>query len=598
MPDVTLNSNNYASYDFSQTQLVSQEKFESLLEAEGRMSDRVRFTLDEKHQLTAFKLPKNKDNAFVAFFKRIFSASYRRQEKLLENYEKLSQNATFNQKVTQEILYKLSNLGERANFISQRIKASIGRNPDFEITPKIICDEKFNSGMAITTVKHASLKKIVYQGELLSAKEFIAKFQGLECAGDGKITQAFLNKVIEGDKESIGAYLSQDAQDEIELLLAQDTLEQPDAYKLGSLISSATLAFLQDVGAYINGDLAKGENPGQVALYAQDIIDKVCDEDEDFSEYMDDTTGRIDLLSDIDDTKAVFDKDSLEPSRKANFESLKAAIPNYSDVQTFKLLNLIESKNLSVDKFLEFHGRLQNFKQDLVALSQAKNETEELQAFNAFNKSFNQALIDPKKPGQMLGGDDVGKICIFAAFELGLENTITPKGLNALENITHILAGFNEAGEDPYGQALPRDNLNAAQQRSLVNSLVGSVSLLSPYVRGSFSTATPIVKLSDLTPEQKIKGAKLDILFQLDKIEEVFLNNKGPLDPKVKADFAKLCESDVLEKISEFTSLQDYGRFNVEGYLGERMDVAFAQVQQANASDPEVADPSAEDSQA
>ena len=138
MPDVTLNSNNYASYDFSQTQLVSQEKFESLLEAEGRMSDRVRFTLDEKHQLTAFKLPKNKDNTFVAFFKRIFSASYRRQEKLLENYEKFSQNATFNQKVTQEILDKLSNLGERANFISQRIKASIGRNPDFEITPKII----------------------------------------------------------------------------------------------------------------------------------------------------------------------------------------------------------------------------------------------------------------------------------------------------------------------------------------------------------------------------------------------------------------------------------------------------------------------------
>ena len=595
MSDVTLSSKNYASYDFSNTQLVSQDRVNDLLK--NFHTDEVRFTLDEKHQLTAFKLPKKKDNSFVAFFKKIFSSSYRYERTLLKNYEKLSQNATFNKKVTQELLDKLVNAGVKGNFIKQRFDKALEQNPNFEITPKLISDEKFNAKLALTKVDDSSLKKIVYEGELLSPKEFLAKFQ-LDYAGDKKITQAFLNKVIEGDKESIGAYLSQDAQDEIELLLAKDTLEQPDAYKLGSLISSATLAFLQDVGAYINGDLAKGENPGQVALYAQDIIDKVCDEDEDFSEYMDDTTGRIDLLSDIDDTKAVFDKDSLEPSRKANFESLRAAIPNYSDVQTFKLLNLIESKNLSVDKFLEFHGRLQNFKQDLVALSQAKNETEELQAFNAFNKSFNQALIDPKKPGQMLGGDDVGKICIFAAFELGLENTITPKGLNALENITHILAGFNEAGEDPYGQALPRDNLNAAQQRSLVNSLVGSVSLLSPYVRGSFSTATPIVKLSDLTPEQKIKGAKLDILFQLDKIEEVFLNNKGPLDPKVKADFAKLCESDVLEKISEFTSLQDYGRFNVEGYLGERMDVAFAQVQQANASDPEVADPSAEDSQA
>ena len=595
MSDVTLSSKNYASYDFSNTQLVSQDRVNDLLK--NFHTDEVRFTLDEKHQLTAFKLPKKKDNSFVAFFKKIFSSSYRHERTLLKNYEKLSQNATFNKKVTQELLDKLVNAGVKGNFIKQRFDKTLEQNPNFEITPKLISDEKFNAKLALTKVDDSSLKKIVYEGELLSPKEFLAKFQ-LDYAGDKKITQAFLNKVIEGDKESIGAYLSQDAQDEIELLLAKDTLEQPDAYKLGSLISSATLAFLQDVGAYINGDLAKGENPGQVALYAQDIIDKVCDEDEDFSEYMDDTTGRIDLLSDIDDTKAVFDKDSLEPSRKANFESLRAAIPNYSDVQTFKLLNLIESKNLSVDKFLEFHGRLQNFKQDLVALSQAKNETEELQAFNAFNKSFNQALIDPKKPGQMLGGDDVGKICIFAAFELGLENTITPKGLNALENITHILAGFNEAGEDPYGQALPRDNLNAAQQRSLVNSLVGSVSLLSPYVRGSFSTATPIVKLSDLTPEQKIKGAKLDILFQLDKIEEVFLNNKGPLDPKVKADFAKLCESDVLEKISEFTSLQDYGRFNVEGYLGERMDVAFAQVQQANASDPEVADPSAEDSQA
>ena len=555
MPDVTLNSNNYASYDFSQTQLVSQEKFESLLEAEGRMSDRVRFTLDEKHQLTAFKLPKNKDNAFVAFFKRIFSASYRRQEKLLENYEKLSQNATFNQKVTQEILDKLSNLGERANFISQRIKASIGRNPDFEITPKIICDEKFNSGMAITTVKHASLKKIVYQGELLSAKEFIAKFQGLECAGDGKITQGFLNKFLEGNKEALGAYLSQEAQDEIELLFSQDKLEHREALRLKNLISSATLAFLQDVGSYINGALHKGEDPATVARNAKEIIDKACDETVDFSNFMDEESGRIALLSDLDDTSAVFNKDSLEGSRKENFERLKDTFPNYKDEQIFIFLNLIEERHMKINTFLAFHENFQHFKQELIALSQLSNEapsevidssaqdtpeTKELKAFINLVKSYEEALQDPNKRGSQAGREDINKITSFIAYELGVEKAISPKGLDFLDKTLHILAAFNDPEVDPYGEDHKRNFYFTSQQRSFVTGLENTLGFLTPYV--------------------------------------IEAENKS-LDPKVKADFTKLCESFVLEKISEFTSLDDYARFDVNAFLNERMDSALASVQ-------------------
>ncbi len=595
MPDISLNSNTYASYDFSQTQLVSQDQVNDLLKSNN--TNEVRFTLDEKHQLTAFKLPKKKDNSFVAFFKKIFSSSYRHERTLLKNYEKLSKNETFNRKVTQEIIDKLANAGVQGNFIYQRIQKAYAQNPHFEITPALISDEKFNASLVLTEVEDVSLNKIVYQDELLSPKVFLAKFQGLEYAGEEKLTQAFLNKLMEGDKDSLGAYLSQDAQAEIELLLAQDKLEQPDVYKLKSLISSATLAFLQDVGFYINGALSKGEDPQSVAQTVTDLINKACDEKVDFSEELE--GGRIGLLAEVKNSDAVFDKESLEPSRKANFDSLKAAIPNYDDVQIFKLLNLIEGKNLSIDKFLDFHGRLQDFKQDLIALSQAHNETEELEAFNALNESFNKALIDHNHPGQMLGGDDVGKICIFSAFELGLENAISPHGLEILENTAHILAGFNEPGEHPYGQALPRDNFNASQQRSFVNALVGSVGLLSPYVKECFSTVTPLVKLSDLTPEQKIKGAKLDILFQLYKIEDEFLKQQGPLGPQVKADFAKLCESDVLEKINEFVSLQDYGRFNVEDYLGDkRMEFALAQAQGANSVDLEIVDSSAENSQA
>ena len=140
MSDVTLSSKNYASYDFSNTQLVSQDRVNDLLK--NFHTDEVRFTLDEKHQLTAFKLPKKKDNSFVAFFKKIFSSSYRHERTLLKNYEKLSQNATFNKKVTQELLDKLVNAGVKGNFIKQRFDKALEQNPNFEITSGLAFSDK------------------------------------------------------------------------------------------------------------------------------------------------------------------------------------------------------------------------------------------------------------------------------------------------------------------------------------------------------------------------------------------------------------------------------------------------------------------------
>ena len=321
--------------------------------------------------------------------------------------------------------------------------------------------------------------------------------------------------------------------------------------KLTCLADGEKLAFMNDVHVYslLNNILSNSIES------VKEIIDKACDETVDFSNFMDEESGRIALLSDLDDTSAVFNKDSLEGSRKENFERLKETFPNYKDEQIFIFLNLIEERHMKINTFLAFHENFQHFKQELIALSQLSNEapsevidssaqdtpeTKELKAFINLVKSYEEALQDPNKRGSQAGREDINKITSFIAYELGVEKAISPKGLDFLDKTLHILSAFNDPEVDPYGEDHKRNFYFTSQQRSFVTGLENTLGFLTPYV--------------------------------------IEAENKS-LDPKVKADFTKLCESFVLEKISEFTSLDDYARFDVNAFLNERMDSALASVQ-------------------
>lgn len=289
MPD-PINLNSLAvQTDFSS---ISQDDVATLLNQNRTGS----LTLDSQGHLTVITAPPRRDNCVVRFFKGIFNAGYREQQKQLDRLPVLDQNAEF----SRQILNKLVNITRAENpvqpeVLTQHLSAAL------ELTGKMqergpLTLESLHAATQVTAMKsevsssvqagfHASQGRavpILLEGHPMELATFL-KTHG---AGESNTTDTLLHntcqqaiiQAMKGVSMQTCKLLTRAEQNEMVGLLARpvSSLQPADQTRLGVLMTRISTNLATHLSNFANKALQEGAHPTAVANQVKQCMDALA----------------------------------------------------------------------------------------------------------------------------------------------------------------------------------------------------------------------------------------------------------------------------------------------------------------------------------
>ncbi len=417
-------------------------------------------TFDSQGNLKVIVPPERRDNAFVRFFKGLFSAQQREIYKQLDRMDALAKNISFNKKIVRELIPYLRNPLDGGNHVRDLAVSYVG---------KMLT----NSAAEVAQAKEGGFMGHFFAG-ISSLKDSIRPIQEFHTSGayksycinnGGKLQAAdefardILSKVSAGGAgtpetveegipkisliaTSIASKCMQDPDSMIKLLPEQDAdmilklhdalmspanSEEQQAEELPNLISSVTEAFMRQLGEAANQGLTAGQDPFSTASAIKLALIQAADQNTTAGELTELLMGDNGLLAAMMTGTAsasdqTFDINAVDEERSTALNNVINSIrgslnDQITNDQGLQILTYCERNDLSVDKFIKYIGFLQelnNIYTSLGELSDYKDFFDIALQIEAMRDQVQRSF------GRDMSPDDLLKLASASGFYLGV----------------------------------------------------------------------------------------------------------------------------------------------------------------------------------
>lgn len=569
MSDLNIQSKDYSSFDFSTTDLVSDKaKAQELL---ANHDEAVRFSLDRDNNLVAFRLPVKRDNGFVAFFKYIFSSSYRKQRELLKNYDLLKNNASFNKRVTEEIIAKGSYSETQVRFAKAKLEAVKGMEDRFEYTPAMLNDALDLARSSLSDKRAISTFTINDDGKILSPQQFLKKYADADFPSYDKVAQGLMEKILAGDNEEYEQYLDEKDRSRLEALLSKSkSLSKSENNELAALVSTAATALYTKLGEAVDEAMSFGKDKRQCARDLATALNVVADSSAPY-EAPGESLNRIKsnvLLSKMKE----FDSSVLSPQEKAVFDKLKTGLPKLDDKKLLMIMRFLDENNISEKTYLRVHEQTHKIRSELLELTKLTDDKEFFAAvFKNFRRELSQSLseiypnVDKNDPDDKI----VAEFAAIVGLDICLSpNRLSPENVQSLERLNRILAGINDIGREGVIEEHRQTSTKVAQW-SVANFLSSMFNTMGSLFDNRAHFNSYRVNYDDLSAKEKLIGARIDVLYEVPQVIDEVLNAHNISDPKERAFIGNYLELMLDDSLSTLSTLDSLKSFDFKGELEE-----------------------------
>ncbi len=389
-----IRSRDLETQDFSNIKLVddSDHANEILTSDKGG-----RLTLDREGRLKVICPPQRRDNAFVRFFKGLFSAAKREKYRELDRMDALAKNISFNQKAARELLpylrggvsgseaFRELTLTYAGNYVDHVLQNSTAQSSELTLGT-------LNRNMGIGRQTVDSVIRLVEQshiglafksyciengGKLQAADEFARDILGSDVPDFKQIASGIATKALH-DPESLKALLPNTAVhiDALHnnLLVSFNSSDDVDVIEeeLTSSLSVITESFMQQLGAAAASGLQNGQEPEVLAGGIKSILTSVVQPDVSASELNEQLLGEQGLLAALQNGPAAgtgapvtipVDAERAEKIERIIQDAKTELNVDLTTEQSAKILNFCERNKVNLEKFLQlaqFSGEINN----------------------------------------------------------------------------------------------------------------------------------------------------------------------------------------------------------------------------------------------
>ncbi len=551
------------NYDFSQVDLInSQAEASALLAQPGRVS------LDDQGRLTLVSPDSKPDRGVVRFFKGLFNAQYRAEQRVLDRVSVLAQNKSFNERVTTSFLQhcdpqtRVANLSRTDKFsvlgLATKAATSKGFDNPVNLTElKNLADATatrfasvLDDASKLAFTKNFANRDIIFQGKAMSVYDFVSQIAPQDPnerkVPDVRSLGAALVKHCAFNPELMKSVLPQEDSVRLRELLGEPKITQNQQTELMQLSQKAITAMTNKLNTMAQAALARGCDPQQTAHILNDALWTIGRGNARNIE-----SGIFDASksSSIAARLAALPGGGTEASTisadtRAQLDAVKAHFPDLDDAQAAKINAFCDTCQLSVDKYAEFAT---TFKEAAFAMVCFGALPSNYEAYRDASDKLQQALADFSARQKTIGGDDfsmIGGVPIFHAQITGEKidfvEGMLKNGPDLKESLTEVV--FNPDQVALYDQINPQSSHNLSSLLNVFSAALMSASLAADGTDGASHTRSRVDNVLSLAFMDDIKQPRVQGL----------LNQMvADVEPKYQDGLRKYLEAKLMDQVSD-----------------------------------------------